>query len=150
MSNSKIEFRIGEIEFSGEGNEKWLSEQLDKVIANVPELLKVKPVAKPKPATNSSTTKQNTQQPISTTLAGYLKEKSATTNQSKKFLATAVYLHKSGKNRLSTSDITNALKDARQAKLTNASQCLNSQVTKGFAEKDGSQFYVTPEGEASL
>jgi len=41
MSDSKIQFKVGIIEFSGEGDQDWLSTQLDKIISKVPELLKV-------------------------------------------------------------------------------------------------------------
>ncbi len=151
MSNSKLEIQIGEIKFSGEGEEKWLTDQLDKIIEIFPDLLKVDPLstAKQKKVAEPKKTTPKTEG-ISSTLAGFLKEKSAITNQAKKFLVAAVYLQNTGKERIATSDVTKALKDARQTKLTNPSDCLNKQVKKGYCEKDGNQFYVTPEGESSL
>jgi len=100
--------------------------------------------AQQKPSTDTS------ESSTASTLAGFLKEKSATSSQAKKFLTTAIYLHKTGMDRITTGDVTKALKDARHTKLTNASDCLNQQVKKGFCEKDGSSFYVTPEGESSI
>jgi len=41
MSNSKIQIKIGIVEFSGEGEQDWLGIQLDKIIAKVPELLTI-------------------------------------------------------------------------------------------------------------
>ena len=41
MSDTKISIKVGHVEFSGEGNEKWLSEQLDKILVKVPELLRI-------------------------------------------------------------------------------------------------------------
>lgn len=41
MSDSKIQVKVGIIEFSGEGNQDWLSKQLDKILDKVPELLKI-------------------------------------------------------------------------------------------------------------
>lgn len=154
---SKLEIQIGEIKFSVEGDEKWLSEELEKIITKVPELLRISPPPQVKPAkvstpktepakTSTATNTSNT----ASTLAGFLKEKSATTSQAKKFLATAVYLHKNGMDRISTRDVSKALKDARHTKLTNPSDCLNQQVKKGYCEKDGASFYVTPEGESSI
>jgi hypothetical protein len=32
MADAKIEIKVGSVSFSGEGDGKWLSEQLDKVI----------------------------------------------------------------------------------------------------------------------
>jgi len=83
-------------------------------------------------------------------LGTYLKEKSATTNQTKKFLATAVWLESKGKSKLKTTDITKAPNDSSQKKLSNAAQFLSNNVGKGFCEKDGDEFYVTDEGRDSL
>lgn len=84
-------------------------------------------------------------------MAIFLKEKVATTNQVRKFLATAAFLQLNGKNRLNTGDITKALKDATQNKLSNASECLSNNIQKGYCEKDGSNgFFVTSHGFADL
>ena len=83
-------------------------------------------------------------------MATFLKEKGATTKQVLKFLATAVWIESKGKQRLSTGDITKALKDSNQSKLGNPAECLNQNVKKGFCEKDGSEFFVTTEGKDSL
>jgi len=40
MSDTKIEIKIGEISFSGEGNQDWLSGQLDKILDKASELNK--------------------------------------------------------------------------------------------------------------
>ncbi|RKY83799.1 hypothetical protein DRQ11_12510, partial [candidate division KSB1 bacterium] len=84
------------------------------------------------------------------TLPVFLNEKDATKNQLNKFLATAIWLHAKGKNRLKTSDITAALKDAQQTRLGNPSDCLNKNVKKGYIEKDGTEFFVTQEGRSFL
>lgn len=49
-----------------------------------------------------------------------------------------------------TSDVTKALKDSNQTRLGNPSDSLNQNVTKGYCEKDGKEFYVTEEGKNSL
>jgi viroplasmin and RNaseH domain-containing protein len=155
MSDSKIQIKVGIVEFSGEGNQDWLASQLDKILAKVPELLKIElsnPTAKPaslgKGGTPESIPKANK---LNSNLATYLKDKSATTNQVKKFLATSVFLQLNGKNRLNTSDVSDALKNANQAKLNNPSECLNQNVKKGHCEKDGSkEFFVTTNGLKEL
>ena len=43
MADSKIEIKVGSISFSGEGSGDWLSKQLDKVLAKIPELVAVAP-----------------------------------------------------------------------------------------------------------
>ena len=84
------------------------------------------------------------------TLATFLREKNASTIQNKKFLATAVWLEAKGNSRITTSDVTKALKDNSQKRLGNASDCLNQNVKQGYCEKDGKDFYVTQEGKESL
>lgn len=41
MSESKIQVKVGIVEFSGEGDKQWLAEQLDKILEKIPELLKI-------------------------------------------------------------------------------------------------------------
>lgn len=41
MSESKIQVKVGIVEFAGEGDPKWLSEQFDKILEKMPELLKI-------------------------------------------------------------------------------------------------------------
>jgi len=43
MADSKLEIKVGSITFSGEGTGDWLSKQLDKVLAKLPELVAVAP-----------------------------------------------------------------------------------------------------------
>lgn len=153
MSDSKIQIKVGIVEFSGEGNQEWLATQLDKILAKVPELLKIE-LASPVKGTNAGSAGaanngHTGEKPAN--LATYLKDKNATSNQVKKFLATAAYLQLNGKNRLSTTDVSNALRDAKQTKLNNASDCLNQNIKKGHCEKDGAkQFFVTSNGFTEL
>jgi hypothetical protein len=155
MTEAKIEFKLGPIEFSGEGEKEWISQQLDKILEQAPNLLTLSPsqssavVPTPGPASSHAPMAPDAtvgNQPLAT----FLKVKDANKNQVKKFLATAVWLESKGKSRLSTSDITKALKDSNQTRLGNPADCLNKNVTKGHCEKDGSQFFVTTEGKDSL
>lgn len=150
MSDTKIQVKIGAIEFSGEGEKEWLAAQLDKLLAHAPKLLAN--------AIDAPTAgKDNGQAPIqedsgiaSKTLVAFLQEKNATTVQVRKFLATAVWLESKGNKRLDTRDVVHALKDANQSRLGNPADCLNQNVGKGFCEKDGGAFFVTVEGKKSL
>jgi len=153
MSEAKIEIQIGAVKFSGEGDKNWLSEQLDKILENAKDLVALAPsVSHPE---NSEPAHQeadfsNATSISSQPLATFLKSKNATTAQIDKFLATAVWCESKGKNRLKTNDITAALKKSNQSKLANPADCLNKNVTKGFCEKDGKEFYVTQEGKDKL
>lgn len=100
MANSKIEIKIGIVKFSGEREPKWLSEQLDKILEKIPELLRIElsvPTVKPVSSLNQATktvamppkgTTQNTNQPLST----FLKEKKPSSKPDI-FLATSIWIH---------------------------------------------------------
>jgi hypothetical protein len=155
MAEAKIEFKLGPIEFSGEGNTEWISQQLDKILAQAPTLLtltpqQVVPPVSPVVAPGAHTPMASDATIASQPLASYLKAKDATKTQVKKFLATAVWLEAKGKTRLSTADITKALKDSNQTRIGNPADCLAQNISKGHCEKDGSQFFVTTDGKDSL
>lgn len=152
MADAKIDIKIGAVSFAAEGSEKWLSGELDKVLAKAPELAAIAP---PEPAGDGSggdgTHAKHGKKGKLGSLAQFLKDKSATDNQVRKFLATAIYLHDTTRNdRISTEEVTLALKHAHQQKLTNPANCLNQNVTKGHAEMDGGSFFVTEPGRTSL
>lgn len=154
MSSAKIEFTLGNITFSGEGEETWVSNQLDKILEKAPDLIKI--VLETQATTQATTTdsREPSQLPDDTIssqpLPQFLRTKGASTPAAKKFLATAIWLHAKGSNRLATGDITKALRDSNQSRLPNPSQSLSKNVSKGLIEKDGNQFFVTDTGRASL
>jgi len=154
MADSKIEIKVGNVSFSGEGDGKWLSEQLDKILEKIPQLAEVAPTrfgSDGGDGTEAGESGKVTTKKPSATLASYLKEKKTATNQTRKFLATAVWLHDQGHEHLTTKEVTKALSDKKQGSLTNPSNCLAQNVSKGFCEKVGKrQFYVTDDGRTSL
>jgi hypothetical protein len=154
MANAKIEFAIGGISFSSEGEESWVAAQLDKIISQAPALLaqSLKSKAPAHTDTDSDHKKPMSSDPdiAAKTLPAFLTDKNSSTNQVNKFLATAVWLEARGNKSLSTKDISSALKDAKQNKLTNAADCLAQNIKKGFCEKDGGKFFVTQVGKDSL
>lgn len=87
---------------------------------------------------------------FSKSLATYLSEKKATSNQTLRFLATADWLRQKGQTPLTTTAVAQALKNNHQSRLSNPSDCLSKNAAKGFMEKDGKTFFLTPEGLASL
>jgi hypothetical protein len=149
MADAKIEIKVGAVSFSGEGDGKWLSDQLDKLIEKLPQLANAQ--AESDPSEGDEETRKTRKGKVGT-LAAFLKEKLATANQVKKFLATAVWLHDSnGQSRISTGDVKKTLRASNQGKLTNPAACLNKNVAKGHCEKDGGNgFFVTEAGRSSL
>lgn len=153
MAEAKIEIKVGPVSFSGEGTEKWLSGVLDKVLEKIPELANVVPAEPGIDSTGASDSSTGSAggKKATRTLAAFLKEKNATANQTRKFLATALWLEHGGKDTLSTNDVTKALSDAKQGTLTNPSQCLANNVSQGFCDKKGKRdFYVTNEGRTEI
>jgi len=154
VANAKIDFTIGSISFSGEGEEVWLAQQLDKIIDKAAELTRIAPSPQDTTQVSAETARHEaTKDDASISgkpLGSFLREKNATRRQSTRFLATAVWLHSRGANRLKTSDITQALKDNNQPRLGNPSRELASAISNGFAERDGKEFFVTDQGKASL
>lgn len=83
-------------------------------------------------------------------LATYLSEKQANSNQTSRFLATADWLRLRGVTPLTTKAVTEALRNNNQSRLGNAADILNKNAAKGLVEKDGKNFFITPEGLDSL
>lgn len=144
----KIEIRLGNLRFSGEGEQEWLAKQLEKVIESVDALGKV-------PSSSETAIEQDG--PVAEgaavgSLASYLRSKNAEKSQTRRFLATADWLRRRGENPLTTGAIAKALTDNQQSRLANPSDCLNKNVAQGYCEKlrDGSGFFITPEGLDTL
>jgi hypothetical protein len=151
MADAKIQIKLGHIEFSGEGEQEWVAKQLDKIIAKADSLVKLAPASSSEGRGTEGDKPMGADPKISSkTLPAFLSEKGAVRNQVRKFLATAVWLQAKGAKRITTGDVTKALKDSNQSRLGNPADTLNKNVAKGFCEKEGRQFFVTQEGMNSL
>lgn len=155
MADAKLEIKVGAVSFSGQGSETWLSQQFVKMLERLPKFTNVvvpEAGGDDPEASSAATKKAMSSDKHVGTLVAFLKEKKASSNQTRKFLATASWLHtKDGKDRIMTSDVTTALNSQSQGKLSNAAQCLINNVKSGFIAKDGKkQFYVTEEGRTEL
>jgi hypothetical protein len=142
---AKIQVSVGAVSFSGEGNEDWLEKQFDKLLASAASLASVAPTGSERNGVPGSANGGGSRTELGT-LPSYLQKKNATTNQVKRFLVTASWLHHKGQTRLATKDVSAALSQANQKRLGNPADCLNQNVAKGHCEKEGGQFFVTPEG----
>jgi hypothetical protein len=147
MSNAKIDFAFGSLSFSGEGEEEWLAKQLDKILTAAPSLSELHaPSVTPEAQMSAEGAAGAAIEP----LANYIKAKGAESNQTKRFLATVDWLRMRGTTPLTSKAVVKALADNHQKKLTNAANCLNQNVSKGFCEKGGGGFFITPQGLREL
>lgn len=147
--------QIGSFTFSGEGEGEWLAAQLDKLLDRAEHIIKIFPATPVEAATTAAPHHEAADFSLSTavaakSLASFLKEKNATSNQVSKFLVTAAWLEAKGNKRLTTANVSAALKVANQGKLGNPSDNLAKNIAKGHCEKDGNQFFVTQEGKDFL
>jgi hypothetical protein len=148
-SESKIEIKAGGTEFSATGAPEWVAKQLDKFFEKAASLAAIPPADDDTGGGGGANGGgSGGGQKSKTGIAGkplalYLKEQDATTSQVKKFHSTAVWLHARGAKRISTAEVSAALKASNQTKLNNPADCLNQNVKKGLCEKDGNQFFVT-------
>jgi hypothetical protein len=147
MAQTKIHIKVGQIEFLAEGEEAWTTAQTEKFHEKVRDLTAISGEEK---VEEKSPGKGPKTEASSKPLATFLRENNANEKQVKKFLATAIWLEDRGAKRVSTAAVSKALKETNQSRLSNAAECLNQNVGKGHCEKDGNEFYVTPEGRASL
>lgn len=138
MGESKIQFKVGIVEFSGEGHSDWLAKQLDKILEKVPNLLEIE-VAPHRGAANDGASgglKHGAPKLSIINVAGKLAAKSG----SDLVIAAAAHMHfVEKKSTFSRDDITKKMKEATgyykgsfQANLTTTLARLegNSSLTK--------------------
>ena len=146
----KVEIKVGDISFTGEGDQVWLGEQISKVIESASQ---TRPSATAAQAGSEVDTRGSdiSKPNFTTSLASYLKEKGGETKQVQRFLATAAWLYHRGQLELNTTAVAKALSENHQKRLGNPSDSLNQNVSKGLCEKqkDGG-FFITPEGWKEL
>lgn len=161
MNNARIEFKIGNIEFVGEGDQDWVTEQFNKMLDRIPNLVteskKTAPKAIPQiteipvaPQNTDLFSTQSKDRAIPENISTFLRKKDAIDKQRRKFLGTAVWLQLNGQQLIKTKDVTDALRAARQVRITNPSHQLNQNIAQGFCQKEGRGFYVTPQGVENI
>lgn len=144
---AKIKIKFGAAEFSGNGEPEWLAEMADRFIEKLDET-SAELFAQDNTPSNEGIT-PNPKQQVSS-LKKHLEDRNGLKSQNDKFLATADWLLKRGVKQVSTADVTKALRDNQQSRVGNPSDCLNQNVSKGYCEKSGKVFFITPEGYAHL
>lgn len=148
MSDSKIQVKVGIVEFAGEGNQDWLAKQLDKILEKVPELLKIE-VASPSNFTqNIPTPRTQNGESISglsvLNIAGKLNPKSG----GDLAIVAAAYLHFIlEKATFSRDDISTHMKNAtgifKQTFIKNLTPTLSRLEKSGDLLKSGSNYSLS-------
>lgn len=146
---SKVEIKIGEINFSAEGDPEWLSEQVAKVIEAASKL-PVAPSRPERPQPVSGHPNSDGASHLVGSLAASIKALGGESKQVRRFLATAAWLTKRGDANLTASAVAKALSTHHQKGLANPNDCLNQNVAKGYCEKTKEGFFITPEGWSAL
>ncbi|HUV16143.1 MAG TPA: hypothetical protein VMW28_06230 [Pelolinea sp.] len=144
---AKLKIKYGLFELDYEGNTSYMVNHIPKLISTliassdqIPSTLK---------SENESASINLSNADIGT-LAKFMNDRNIS-SQNDRFLTTALWITlKDCKSRLKTVDVTTALRINQQKKLGNASDCLNQNISKGYCEKDGSEFYITQEGKKYL
>lgn len=145
----KIDVTVGAVSFSGEGEPEWLSQELDKVLKAATDLPKVQPSGFNPEQTSSILSAPSSGGSVGA-LVSHIKSYGGESNQTKRFLATADWLRLRGESQLATAKVSKALSDNHQKRLGNPADCLNLNVKKGFCEKQGDGFFITPDGLKDL
>jgi hypothetical protein len=149
-AQGKIDFKIGNISFSAEGDQDWLGEQLATIMKSASNLPAAK-TASGEGILVSVTNAEEIKEPIGDSLASYLKAKGGENKQVQRFLATAAWLYRRNQKDLNASAVAKALATNHQKGLANPADCLNQNVGKGYCEKlTGNKFFITPEGWRKL
>lgn len=148
-AQGKVEIKIGNLSFSAEGEQHWLSEQLSKVIKAASPVMAAQgdsSHAQPKGNANSGTPTVS----FNASLSSYLKAKGGENKQVQRFLATAGWLFRRGTKELTSNMVAAALAEHHQKRLSNPADCLNQNCSKGYCEKRKDHFFITPEGWKAL
>lgn len=145
MPQSKIDINVGGVSFSGEGEQAWLTEQLDKVLKSAQDVARLQTGGHDAQAQQAGRSGAGGETPTGS-LASYIREKGGDDNQVDRFLITANWLRLRGNGTLTTAAVTKALRDNHQKRLSNPADCLNKNVSKGYCEKGSGGFFITPDG----
>ncbi|HTC23365.1 MAG TPA: hypothetical protein VK688_03325 [Gemmatimonadales bacterium] len=153
MAEARIKLSVGAVSFSGSGEPEWLAAQMERVLAEIPNLTTVRPAAVMPQAAGATgngmpPAPAEVEGGFTTTLASYIKEKSGETNQNERFLATSDWLRRRGTSSLTAALIARTLGEHQQKRLGNPADCLNQNASKGYVEKvpANGTFFITPDG----
>lgn len=146
---TKIRMKVGTVEVEYEGPEAFLKKELPGLVTHMSSVASQVPESGDSHHAEDGIRNGASNGKVGT-LAAFLKDAQVGKSATKRFLATAEWLHRKGNGELQTRDVTKALRENHQPRLGNASQCLINNVNGGYCEKHGRNFYVTDDGRASL
>ena len=143
-----LRVRLGSAEFEAYGEAAWVDSRYERFVADARRLSLGDNEPPRADSVDTSTAGERRSKPPP--LATFLREVAPSGSQVERFLAAAVWLERGGTSPLTAKAIARALSENRQKRLANPSDCLNRNVSKGYAEKTELGFAVTDQGRASL
>ena len=151
-TSRRLRVRIANCEFEATGTDEWIDARYERFITDVRRLSASdrhlsSTGSEGDMADGQSGGAKEERRP---SLAAFLRATVANGSQADRFLATAVWLERSGTSPLTTTVVAQALSEHRQKRLANPSDCLNRNVAKGYAIKTDRGFIVTSEGSARI
>ena len=145
MKNSHIRIEYGDFSVTFDGSEEFIERVLPELVSDIGLRMAQLPVG-----AAGGTGKRISEAAANLNLPELIKQKSNNT-QVGRFLVTAAWLQAKGVSDLTTGEVGKALKDHKQKRLGNASDCLNAHISSGNCERrDGKKFHVTPDGMRSV
>ena len=140
MAQAKATLIFGAISFCGEGEQTWLGAQISKLVAAALSDRSLTVISR-----GGITGTGGQARTSSLSFSTYLKI-GGNSSQVQRFLLTAAWLSARGATHLTARGVSRALKVNHQAQLSNAADCLNKNVAKGFCKKEGAGFVITLAG----
>jgi len=159
MAEARAKIEVSGLQFDLRGDPDWVSEQLDKVLELAYDVadLALSPPEEPADGdgegdgSSGEDPDDSQEDPIaSLSLPAFLAECNATRDDERKLLAVAVWLRAKGSDRVTVSEVRDALADAGERAIHNAATVLMTAVAKDLCQEDDGALFVTDAGRTAL
>lgn len=142
---SSIKIEAGGVAIEFTGSEEFIEKRLPTLITEIGQ--RISQMSLPSRAGGE----QSSDGSEATIGLGELIKSHSIDTQIGRFLAAAAWLQHQQSDNLTSTEVANALKKAKQTEVKNPSDCVNQNLKKGFIEKnDDKTFFVTPAGMQEL
>jgi len=165
MAEARAKIEVSGLQFDLRGDPDWVSEQLEKVLELAYDVadLALSPPEEPEADSGEDSNGEGNdgsgdedpndsqEDPIAAlSLPAFLEERDATRSDERKLLAVAIWLHAKGSDRVTVTEVRDALAAARERAIHNAAAVLMTAVASGLCQEDDGALFVTDAGRAAL